>query len=101
MEGQQKPTDNHLIFSALLLFFFVSVSILTAGRLLSGKNDFDFGADGIARHCQMGADVFINVAEVHSFIGMQRRIFERNVQDTETFITIEPACMEGGRQWHT
>ena len=84
-----------MIFSALLLFFGVSVSILTAGILLSSNNDFYFGADGIARHRQMGDDIFINVAEVHSFVGMQRSILERNGQDTETFITIEPARMDG------
>ena len=66
-----------MIISALLLFFGVLVSILIAGILLSSNNDFYFGADCIARHCQMGADIFINVAKVHSFVGMQLSILER------------------------
>lgn len=37
-----------MIISALLLFFGVSISILTAGILLSSNNDFYFGDDSIA-----------------------------------------------------
>lgn len=74
--------------------------------MLSGNNDFESGADGIARIRQMGEDILIYVAEVHSLVGMHRHILERNGQDAETFIAIETARMDSrcrryarNRQW--